>query len=217
MAYEDTEDYKNLMKAQARERANFVEPGMESTAEFMKRTGTKATPPKATVGGSKVVTKEQMKKAGFDNLRDYLNAQKGLKRRDNFASEAQKRSFAAGPRGTQTEGSQGEAEARANVGAPDKATLDRIARKQAEEDKGPSKADLDRLAKKFDSKDRPGSEVLAEKMEKGQPKMQGAYREAFGNIKKALGFKSGGSVKMSGASKRADGIALRGKTRGRMV
>jgi hypothetical protein len=217
MAYEDTEDYKNLMKAQAREAANAAEPGKESIAEFMKRTGTKANRPKATVGGPKIVTKEQMKKAGFDNLRDYLNAQKGLKRRDNFASEAQKRAYAAGPRGTQTEGNKGEAEARENMKAPDKATLDRIARKQAEEDKGPSNADLDRLAKKFDSKDRPGSEVLAEKMEKGQPKMQGAYREAFGNIKKALGFKSGGSVKMSGASKRADGIALRGKTRGRMV
>jgi hypothetical protein len=101
---------------------------------------------------------------------------------------------------------------------PDKATLDRIAAKQRDEDKGPSDAELDRLAKKYDAKkDRPGSEVLAEKMEKGQPKMQGAYREAFGNIRKALGFKSGGSVKMSGASKRADGCAKRGKTRGRMV
>jgi hypothetical protein len=77
MAYEDTEDYKNLMKAQAREDADANEPGTESTAAFMKRTGTKANRPKATVGGPKIVTKEQMKKAGFDNLRDYLNAQKG--------------------------------------------------------------------------------------------------------------------------------------------
>jgi hypothetical protein len=29
----------------------------------------------------KIVTKEQMQAAGFDNLRDYLNAQQGLKRR----------------------------------------------------------------------------------------------------------------------------------------
>ena len=100
---------------------------------------------------------------------------------------------------------------------PNKATLDRLARQQADEAKGPSNADLDRMAKKFDSKDRTGSEVLAEKMEKGQPKMQGAYREAFGNIRKALGFKSGGSVKASNASKRADGCAVRGKTRGKMV
>jgi hypothetical protein len=132
----------------------------------------------------RVVTKEEMKKAGFDNLRDFLNAERGLKRR--------------GEKG------------------PDKATLDRIDRKAKEEAKGPSDADLDRMAKKFDTKkDRPGSEVIAEKQEKAQPKMQGAYREAFGNIKKALGFKSGGSV--SSASKRADGCAVRGKTKGRMV
>jgi hypothetical protein len=67
------------------------EPGTESTAAFMKRTGTKATRPKATVGGPKIVTKEQMKKEGFDNLRDYLNFKQKKTRRDNFASEAQKR------------------------------------------------------------------------------------------------------------------------------
>jgi hypothetical protein len=132
----------------------------------------------------RVVTKEEMKKAGFDNLRDFLNAERGLKRR--------------GEKG------------------PDKATLDRVDRKAKEEAKGPSDADLDRMAKKFDAKkDRPGSEVIAEKQEKAQPKMQGAYRESFGNIRKALGFKSGGSV--SSASKRADGCAVKGKTRGKMV
>jgi hypothetical protein len=84
---------------------------------------------------------------------------------------------------------------------PDKATVDRIARKQSEEDKGPSEADIKRMEKKFDTK-------------KDRPKMQGAYREAFGNIRQALGFKSGGSVS---ASKRADGCAVRGKTKGKMV
>jgi hypothetical protein len=99
---------------------------------------------------------------------------------------------------------------------PDKATLDRIDRKAKEEAKGPSEADIKRMEKKFDTKkDRPGSEVIAEKQEKAQPKMQGAYREAFGNIKKALGFKSGGSV--SSASKRADGCAKRGRTKCKMV
>ena len=33
----------------------------------------------------------------------------------------------------------------------------------------------------------------------------------------AQGMKKGGKVKMSSASKRADGIAIKGKTRGRMV
>jgi hypothetical protein len=35
-----------------------------------------------------VVTKEQLAKSGFDNLRDYMNAQKGLTRRDGKAPEA---------------------------------------------------------------------------------------------------------------------------------
>ena len=34
-----------------------------------------------------VVTKEQLAKSGFDNLRDYMNAQKGLKRRDGSKTE----------------------------------------------------------------------------------------------------------------------------------
>jgi hypothetical protein len=60
---------------------------------------TKAVPTKTTAKPA-IVTKEQMKKKGFDNLRDYLNAERNLKRRDNFASEAQKRLFATGARGT---------------------------------------------------------------------------------------------------------------------
>ena len=205
------------------------EPGTESTAAFMKRTGTKANRPKATVGGPRIVTKEELKKSGFTNLRDFLNDERKLKRRDGKPAER----------------------------GPDKATLDRISRNLADADKGPDKATLDRgaaavkkikadeAAAKNKSADRPGSEVLAEKMEKGQPKMQGAYREAFGNIRKALGFKKGGKVesKLMGKEGRGmakatmqkvaskavkghesrmhkakpiDGIALRGKTRGRM-
>jgi len=53
-----------------------------------------------------------------------------------------------------------------------------------------------------------GSERIARKQEAGRDKMVGAYRSAFG-------FKKGGSV--SSASKRADGCAVKGKTRGRMV
>jgi hypothetical protein len=62
-------------------------------AEFM---ATKVTPNPVSVSNEKtinyegnkpkVVTKEQMQKAGFDNLRDYLNAQQGLKRRGEPAS-----------------------------------------------------------------------------------------------------------------------------------
>jgi hypothetical protein len=78
-------DDENPKAAGVRDRGQY-EARHLSTAAFMKRTGTKATPPKATVGGPKIVTKEQMKKAGFDNLRDYLNAERGLTRRKDSAT-----------------------------------------------------------------------------------------------------------------------------------
>jgi hypothetical protein len=130
-------------------------------------------PKKAEKKKDRVVTKEEMKKAGFDNLRDFLNAERGLKRRKDKSAEK----------------------------GPDKATLDRIARKQSEEDKGPSDADLDRLKKKFDT--RAG--------EKGRDPSRYGKPVTLDE----LGFKKGGSV--SSASKRADGCAIRGKTKGRMV
>jgi hypothetical protein len=86
---------------------------------------------------------------------------------------------------------------------PDTATLDRLAAKQADEAKGPSDADLDRMKRKFDT--RAG--------EKGRDPSRYGKPVTLDE----LGFKKGGSVKVSGASKRADGIALRGKTRGKMV
>jgi hypothetical protein len=47
---------------------------------------------------------------------------------------------------------------------------------------------------------------------------QRKQREAEAELKReSRGMKKGGKVKLSSASKRADGIAARGKTRGRMV
>ena len=166
------------------------EPGTESTAAFMKRTGTKATRPKATVGGPKIVTKEQMKKAGFDNLRDYLNAQKGLKRRDNFASEAHKRLFATGARGTQTEGSAGEAEARAVAEMRRKAKMPG------------SKEDMERDARE---------QAISGGMKKGgKVSMKAVAAKAVKSHEKRMHSKKmfgGGAV---------DGIAVRGKTKGKL-
>ena len=122
---------------------------------------------------NRIVTKEELKKSGFTNLRDFLNAERGLKRRDGKPAEK----------------------------GPDTATLDRIARKQAEEDKGPSEADIARLSKKFGT--RAG--------EKGRDPSRYGKPVTLDE----LGFKKGGSV--SSASKRADGCAKRGKTKCKMV
>ena len=180
------------------------EPGTESTAAFMKRTGTKATRPKATVGGPKIVTKEQMKKKGFDNLRDYLNAERNLKRRDNFASEAQKRLFATGARGTQTEGSAGEAEARAVAEMRRKAKMPG------------SKEDMERDAREqaISGGMKKGGKVESKLMGKegrGMAKatmQKVASKVVRGHEKRMHKMNSGGSI---------DGIALRGHTVGKKV
>ena len=171
MAYEDTDDYKNLKKAAAREAADFAEPGTETMAAFMKRTGTKAKRPRATVGGPKIVTKEQMQKAGFDNLRDYLNAQRGLTRRKTDTDII-------------TEG----------------------AKKLYNESSGGFKPmTMDQISK-------------AEELTVGMSDTARSREGQFGSMKKGgmvKKMKSGGTV--SSASKRADGCAVRGKTKGRMI
>jgi hypothetical protein len=49
------------------------------------------------------------------------------------------------------------------------------------------------------------------------PVTEAIKRKMYENEEEPVKKKSGGSVKMSSASKRADGCAIRGKTKGRMV
>jgi hypothetical protein len=75
-----------------------------------------------------IVTKEQLKASGFDNLRDYLNDKRGLKRRVTKDSEGKTASgMPREARGTQDEGDAGEAEAR-------KALADSRAKERAKRD-----------------------------------------------------------------------------------
>jgi hypothetical protein len=113
-----------------------------------------------TAAKPKIVTKEQMQKAGFDNLRDYLNAQQGLKRR-------------------------GESTASSNT------------------------ADME----KGNSRGIKSSVVMAPKMTMGQGKKPydpGSVDNSFTGSK----FAKGG-VTRSSASKRADGCATKGFTKGK--
>ena len=83
--YSETADARNLMKAATRERAE-IDTDESGIGRYARETGigTMRQPAKpATKAKAPIVTKEQMQKAGFDNLRDYLNAQKGLKRRSD--------------------------------------------------------------------------------------------------------------------------------------
>jgi len=143
----------------------------------------------------KIVTKEQMKAAGYDNLRDYLNATNPggpLKRRDGSAPSKptpkeepvavtkEKTTVSALPRG--------QAKAFDRVG--NKTTEEGLARMRAKDEafrNAPGPLDnLKSLGKKL--------------------------REKAG----ITAYKKGGMTKSS-ASSRGDGIAQRGKTRGTLV
>jgi hypothetical protein len=175
-------------------------PGTESTAAFMKRTGTKANRPKATVGGPKIVTKEQMKKEGFDNLRDYLNfKQKKTRRKDSTDTNTD----------IITKGATKLYEERMG---PDKAVLDRgaAAVKKIEADEADTKRRSQ--AGEFGTMKKGGKveSKLMKKEGRGMAKatmQKVASKVVRGHEKRMHKMNSGGSI---------DGIALRGKTRGRM-
>ena len=148
-----------------------------------------------------VVTKEQMKKAGFDNLRDYLNAQRGLTRR---GSPAQPK-MGMGPSGQDID----------RMEAALKASNVRDERRAYEQDKDASAA-----AKRAASAAKEREAYMKEQARKKEDTQTGSGRlarkaEAFRTRmrEQATGMKSGGMA----VSKRADGIAQRGKTRGRII
>ena len=151
---------------------------------------------------SAVVTKEQMKKAGFDNLRDYLNAQRGLTRRGSPAAPAPK---SMGPSSQDIDRMESALKAsnirderRAYEQDKDAATA---AKRAADMQKERAAYLKEQARKKEDTQT--GSERLARKAEAFRTRMR----------EQAAGMKKGGMV----ASKRADGIAQRGKTRGRII
>ena len=161
--YEDTDDYKNLMLAADREA---VEYEGEKIAKPLREAAEAKKAKVETKAAKRIVTKEELAKSGFDNLRDFLNAERGLKRRDTMRTPAQE--------------------------AADDA---KIAAAMGKSDRSVAKAEgsfADRQSYKRATKEAQADEK-----------------------RKAMGMKKGGSV--GSASKRADGIATRGKTRGRMV
>ena len=130
---------------------------------------------------NKVVTKEELAKSGYDNLRDYLNAKQGLKRRkdkdptagDSPDKAAQEAADAIDP------GRDMRAPRRVN------SIMER------------SPADRDAMVKL------------------GLQRQEGERAVKEFKAKKAAGFSKGGSV--NSASRRGDGIATKGKTKGTMV
>jgi hypothetical protein len=179
-----------------------------------------ATPTKSaapTKAKPAIVTKEQLKASGFDNLRDYLNAQRGLTRRGGAAAtkSADKAAVSRGPsRGTQDEGDAGEAEARTAQEA--KMAKAREMRKQT--DPGDVPTDVRRTQEasaKSKRRDMTGFAQMPFSEQMEYLRTKGKEGTGFKTKEKGPGLKAGGKV--SSASKRGDGIAMRGKTKGRMV
>jgi hypothetical protein len=124
---------------------------------------------------NRVVTKEELKKSGFTNLRDFLNNERGLKRRVKKDSEGKTASGMS---------------------------------REARGVKDDSMSDKDRLRAQLDSAKESSQAGRYGTMKRGGVVKSSAPK--MGKVKTA-------KPSMGGASKRADGIAKKGKTRGKMV
>jgi hypothetical protein len=145
-----------------------------------------------------IVTKEQIKKAGFDNLRDYLNAQKGLTRR-----------------GEKSKGPSSQDIDRLEAAATASRMRDeQTAYKQEKDAQAAAKRAKEMMADKKPTtpkREETGLEKYARILQEGKDRRAAARNELK---RETRGMKKGGMVS---ASKRADGCAIRGKTRGKMV
>ena len=137
-----------------------------------------------------IVTKKQLEESGFDNLRDYLNAKRGLTRRDEQKFIGDKPKMGAYvPRDSDTR--KGEIMTSKNAKGRDNY-----------ERSGQKSFDTEREPEALAAPNKPGTNVRYENTETSD-----------------MSMKRGGKVKMANggsASSRADGIATKGKTRGKM-
>ena len=138
-----------------------------------------------------IVTKKQLEESGFDNLRDYLNAKRGLTRRDEQKFIGDKPKMGAYvPRDSDTR--KGEIMTSKNA-----VPRDNYVRS------GQKSFDTEREPEPAASTNKPGTNISYENTDTSDMSMRHG-----GRVKKMA---SGGS-----ASSRADGIATKGKTRGKM-
>jgi len=148
-----------------------------------------------------VVSKADLEASDYTNLRDYLNAKRGLTRKGGEAPEYKSGRTPAPP---STRGPKDYTAASAGMQSPDMAESLRqgYAELPAREDK--PKAEIP-FAERYLG--RPSKEDRAAMRERAPKFIQNALD--------AVGLKKGGSV--SSASSRADGCAQRGKTKGKVV
>ena len=137
-----------------------------------------------------IVTKKQLEESGFDNLRDYLNAKRGLTRRDEQKFIGDKPKMGAYvPRDSDTR--KGEIMTSKNAKGRDNYVRS-----------GQKSFDTEREPEAAASTNKPGTNISYENTDTSDMSMRHGGRVKMAN---------GGS-----ASSRADGIATKGKTRGKM-
>ena len=187
--YESDDSIEEQIRSAAEERsAGKNTPNIEANEEIMSKMPVR---PGQEFSGKKtpIVTKEQLAASGL-SLRDYLNKQQGLTRRGGSNAPARQESSLSSNEGR-------------NKPSPSNPLMDN------DRDNVSSMPVNERIKKS-----------LASAREGSGPTDS---RSANQRIKEALGMKKGGAVKkmasggsVSSASRRADGIATKGKTRGRM-
>jgi len=158
-----------------------------------------------------IVTKKQLEDSGFDNLRDYLNAERGLTRRDgqvavrkgemDIKSPAEKRSAT---RMADVAAQKPSAERRGDTRLRDSQSA------------SASSNDANMLLVDSNNKDDKQAERMSSYGSRSSSKLSDVTRPGTNtNYENKdvsdMSMKRGGKV--SSASKRADGIAQRGKTR----
>jgi len=160
-----------------------------------------------------VVTQKMLDDSEYTNLRDYLNAQRGLRRKDGSAPEYKPGREPAAP---STSEPKDYTVASAGMQSPDMAAAMRRGYEESDATKEEASAPKRKSTLGEDA------EYVVNRLGRGFGRMGDAARELFAtksqrsSAKKDVVEKAkGGSV--SSASKRGDGCAQRGKTKGRFV
>jgi hypothetical protein len=158
--------------------------------------------PKSVASKSRVVSKKELEDSGL-SLRDYMNKQQGLTRRGSSAGEEKTSARALAKESTTDTGDESaRLESRYKKPAPRYETpYDRMNRTNRE-----SGVDFDSMLGKLKNR-------ITGASDRGQDRILTGIKKKSDENKfmGSTGMKSGGKV--SSASKRADGIAIRGKTR----
>jgi hypothetical protein len=176
----------------------------------------------------RIVTKEELEKSGYTNLRDFLNAERGLKRRDGKAPErkvppeAKKvmdrmRMDRASNMRAQARKADVEMETPEERGAMNlKGFMKDKADKRSEKFRSIASANTYGLPPIEDKKDKGSLTDEDRKRARLDSAREASQAGMYGTMKKggAVKMKAGGKVS---ASKRADGCAQRGKTRGKVI